>query len=69
MGQAKIDVLQLPRPGPAEQLRVNLIGHAQAGRANRMTEAFQAAIDLRRQAAGAVEIAVKNIERRAAAFG
>src|ERR1700733_3660673 len=46
VGQSEIDVFALPRSRAPEQLRIDLIRHAQTGRADGMSETFQAAVDL-----------------------
>src|SRR6202034_877685 len=67
--QPEIDFAPLTLTGAAEQLIVNFVRHAQAGSADRMSEALQPAVDLAGQLATAVVFAVENIERRAALVG
>src|SRR5579863_5253094 len=52
--QSETDILQLTLARPAEQLVINLIHHAQARGADRMTEAFESAIDLAGDLAAAI---------------
>jgi len=49
---ADLRVLELAGAGTALQLQVHLVEHAQARRADRMTEALQAAVDLAGDLAG-----------------
>src|SRR5882724_5454292 len=58
--EAEIDPRKLPLPGPEAQLRVDLVGHAQPRRADRVAKALEAAIELSRDAATAVEPPVEN---------
>src|SRR5213593_1465151 len=56
--EAAIDLFQLARTGPAVQLLVDLVDHAQPRRTDRMAEALEAAVGLDRQLAVDVEHAV-----------
>ena len=55
--------------GAPEQLQIDLVGHAQAGGADRMAEALQAAVDLAGNGAVAVVSAVEHVVRRPADVG
>ena len=59
----------LSSAGPAQQLCVDFIRHAQAGCAHRMTEALEAAIGLARNGTITVITAIQNVGRCAPGSG
>src|ERR1700678_200207 len=59
--QSETDICQLTLPCPPEQLVIDFIHHAQARRGDRMTEAFEAAIDLAREPAIAIVESIQNV--------
>ena len=67
--QSEIHAGQLAFAGASQQLRVDLIGHAQARGADGVTETFQTAVDLARLRAVAVVAAGEDVGRRAALIG
>jgi len=60
---------QLPFPRATQQLQVNFIRHAQAGGTDRMTETFQAAVNLTGDRTVAIVATIEHIVRRASHIG
>src|SRR5271163_4598222 len=60
--EAEIDLAELALARAPQQLRIDLERHAQARRANGMTEALQPAIDLARLRAVAIEPPIADLE-------